>query len=179
MARDEHGRTEPALDGDEATTLLGFLELQRGTFAWKTGGLDAAALRVTLGPSSLTLGGLLKHLAVVEDIWITQRFRGAPMPSPWNAVDWSQDPDWEWTSAATDTPDDLRRLWQAAVGRSRVAVDEALASGGGLGQLVRLPRPDGSSPSLRWILCHLIEEYARHNGHADLIRESIDGVVGE
>ncbi len=69
-------------------------------------------------------------------------------------------------------------MWQDAVERSRAAVEEALHDGG-LDRLADRRRPDGRSPSLRWILCHMIEEYARHNGHADLLRESVDGATGE
>jgi hypothetical protein len=98
--------------------------------------------------------------------------------APWNTVDWDADPDWEWHTAAGDPPDQLRTLWQDAVTRSRAAVTEALA-GGGLDQRARQASPTGFAPSARWILCHMIEEYARHNGHADLIRESIDGQTGE
>jgi len=105
---DEQGRPEPPLAGDETATLLGFLEYQRETFAWKCAGLDAAGL--------------------------------------------------------------------AALSRSAVA--EAMADGG-LARLARRTWPDGRAPSLRWILCHMVEEYARHNGHADLIRESVDGLTGE
>ena len=93
-------------------------------------------------------------------------------------MDWDADPDWDWHSAAADTPEQLLTLWQDAVARSRSAVTEALADGG-MGRLARRTWPDGRSPSLRWIVCHMIEEYARHNGHADLIRESIDGQTGE
>ena len=87
-------------------------------------------------------------------------------------------PDWDWHSAAGDTPEQLRTLWQDAVARSRSLVGEALADGG-LERMARRSWPDGRSPSLRWILCHLVEEYSRHNGHADLIRESVDGLTGE
>jgi uncharacterized damage-inducible protein DinB len=176
---DEHGRPEPPLAGDEAATLLGFLDYQRATLAWKCAGLDAAGLNVTVAASSMTLGGMLKHLAYVEDVWFCRRLLGRDVGAPWDEVDWDADPDWDWHSAARDTPERLRALWEDAVERSRAAVAEALATGGGLGQLARRGWPDGRSPSLRWILCHLIEEYARHNGHADLIRESIDGATGE
>ena len=84
----------------------------------------------------------------------------------------------QWHSAAQDTPEQLLALWRDAVVRSRSRVTEAMADGG-LDRLARRTWPDGSAPSLRWILCHMIEEYARHNGHADLIRESVDGLVGE
>jgi pimeloyl-ACP methyl ester carboxylesterase len=88
------------------------------------------------------------------------------------------DLDWDWHSAAEDTPEQLFALWQEAVARSRSLVAEALADGG-LERLARRTWPDGRAPSLRWILVHLIEEYARHNGHADLLRESVDGLTGE
>jgi hypothetical protein len=80
-------------------------------------------------------------------------------------------------SASEDSPEQLMALWQDGVDRSRALVAEALA-GGGLDQASRTG-PSGRAPSLRWILCHMVEEYARHNGHADLIRESIDGITGE
>jgi hypothetical protein len=93
-------------------------------------------------------------------------------------VDWKADPDWDWHSAAKDTPEQLLTIWQDAVARSRSLVAAALADGG-LERLARRGWPDGRSPSLRWILVHMIEEYARHNGHADLLRESVDGLTGE
>ena len=175
---DGQGRPEPPLAADEAATLLGFLEFQRATLAWKCGRLDAAGLRATLPPSTITLGSLLKHLANVEDDYFSRRLWGRDPGPPWNAVDWDADPEWDWHSAAEDTPDQLMTLWQEAVARSRASVAEALAEGD-LGQLGRWTWPDGRSPSLRRILIDLIEEYARHVGHADLIRESIDGLVGE
>jgi hypothetical protein len=93
-------------------------------------------------------------------------------------VDWSADRDWEWHSAAKDTPEQLRALWEQAVARSRSLVTEALADGG-LDRLATRTWPSGEAPSLRWILLHMIEEYARHNGHADFLRESVDGETGE
>jgi len=174
----EHIPTEPPVAGDETAALLGSLERQRATFAWKCGGLDAAGMRATLGPSTVTLGGLLKHLALVEDDTFTRLLQAKPLGAPWNAIDWDADPDWEWHSAAEDTPEDLMASWRAAVARSRTAVAEALAKGGPE-QLGTYVTSTGESPNLRRILLDLIEEYARHTGHADLIRESVDGLVGE
>jgi len=175
---DEHGRPEPPLAGDEKATVLGFLDYQRATLAWKCAGLDAVGLGVTVGVSSITLGGMLKHLAFVEEDWCSHWLHGRDRQPPWDTVDWKADPDWEWRSAAGDSPEQLRAMWQDAVARSRALVEQALADGG-LDQRARHTWPDGRAPSLRWILVHLIEEYARHNGHADLIRETVDGATGE
>jgi uncharacterized damage-inducible protein DinB len=175
---DDHGRPEPPVAGDEADTLIGFLEYQRATFAWKTAGLDSPGLATSVAASSMTLGGMLKHLALVEDGWFTQALCGKKPSSPWDTVDWDADPDWEWHSAADDTPDQLRAIWQENVDRSRECVAEALAAGD-LGQPGTRTWEDGRTPTMRWILTHMIEEYARHNGHADLIREAVDGETGE
>ncbi len=98
--------------------------------------------------------------------------------SPWDAVDWQTDPEWPWHSASDDSPDQLRTIWQDAAARSRALVTEALDDGG-LERLAQWSWADGGVPSLRWILCHMIEEYARHNGRADFLRESVDGLTGE
>jgi uncharacterized damage-inducible protein DinB len=174
---DDHGRPEPPLVADESATLLGFLEYQRATFAWKTAGLDADGLAAKVAASSMTLGGMLKHLALVEDYWFSYWLRGRDQQPMWD-VDWDADRDWDWHSAAADTPDQLRAVWEDSVASSRTMVTDALADGD-LGQMARRTWPDGRAPCMRWILTHMIEEYARHNGHADLIRESVDGVTGE
>lgn len=170
--------SEPPVAGDETATLLGSLDRQRAIFRWKCGGLDAAGLRATVGASTMTLGGLLKHLALVEDEYFSRRLHGWEFGPPWDGVDWDADQDWDWHSAAGDTPEQLYALWQDAVTRSRAAVSDALTDGD-LEQLAKLRWPDGRGPSLRRILIDMIEEYARHVGHADLIRESVDGLVGE
>ncbi|HEY6275362.1 MAG TPA: DinB family protein [Streptosporangiaceae bacterium] len=177
---DDHGRPEPPLEGDEAATLLGFLDFQRATLEWKCRGLSDEQLRVTLPPTSMTLGGMLKHLACVEDYWCTEVAAGEPTPEPWASVDWKADHDWEWHTAAGDSGDDLRGLWAERVGRSRAVVSGQLGQGGEQALAQAHPAWGGQGRvSLRWVLVHLIEEYARHNGHADLIRESIDGETGE
>jgi uncharacterized damage-inducible protein DinB len=177
---DEHGRPEPPLAADETDTLLGFLDYQRATLAWKCSELDATGMQARIGASTMTLGGLLKHMALVEDSWFSRSLHGSNQRQPpFDTVDWKADPDWEWRTAAHDSPEQLRALWSQAVARSRSLAADALATGGGLDQLAQRTWPDGSAPSLRWILCHMIEEYARHNGHADLLRESVDGATGE
>ncbi|HVF06592.1 MAG TPA: DinB family protein [Frankiaceae bacterium] len=171
-------RAEPPAAGDEIATQLGALDRQRATFAWKCGGLDPEGLRATVGVSAITLGGLLKHLALVEDYTFGHKFLGRPLGPPWDAVDWENDSDWEWRSAADHSPAELMALWEGAVERSRAIVAEALA-GEGLDTLSPVTWPDGRRPSLRRFVVDMIEEYARHVGHADLIRESVDGLVGE
>jgi len=169
---------EPPFAGSEADHLLGALDRLRATFRWKAGGLDSSGLQTTVGASSLTLGGLLKHLAAVEDHHFTVKLRGEPVGGPWEAMGWDGSNDWEFSSAAENTPEELYALWDDAVARSRARVGAALADGG-LDQLVHVAAPDGQHASLRRLVCDLIEEYGRHTGHADLLREAVDGVVGE
>ena len=175
---DEHGRPEPEPAAGELDTLVGFLEFQRATLEWKCAGLGEEGLRTTTAASTMTLAGLLKHMSFVEDHWFSKWLRGNEPCPPWDTVDFSVDPDWEWDTARHDSPDHLREMWAGTVERSRVMLDEALADGG-LDQLARRTWPTGEAPSLRWILVHMIEEYARHNGHADLLREVVDGRTGE
>ena len=174
-------RTEPPRAGSEAQVLVTFLDYHRDTLRMKTEALDAGQLDQRLLPSTLTLGGLLKHLSYVEDWWVNQVYADNPAPEPWASVDWKADGDWEFHSAAEDTPEQLRTLFDETVATSDRILHEALADPDALDSLSR--RTFRSDPSrhynLRWILVHLIEEYSRHNGHADLIRESVDGQVGE
>ncbi|SDX59218.1 Protein of unknown function [Modestobacter sp. DSM 44400] len=175
---DEHGRPLPPLAGGEVATLLGFLEYQRATLAWKCAGLTDDQLRVALSPSPIPLGGLLKHLAQVEDEWFTEAVGGEPTAEPWAGVDRAADPGWEWRSAADDSGDELRALWSERVQRARTVVGGRLRDGGAAALDDTHPAWLGRV-SLRWVLSHMTEEYARHNGQADLIRESIDGQTGE
>ncbi|NND04195.1 MAG: DinB family protein [Acidimicrobiia bacterium] len=175
---DEHGRTHPPLAANELDTLMGFLDYQRATLAWKCRGLDSHGMESSVGASTMTLGGLLKHLALVEDSWSARWLHGMDRQPPWDSIDWAADPDWDWDSAAEDSPEELLAIWERSVNRSRELYERAL-SDGDLSQLAKRPFEDGSAPSLRWILVHMIEEYARHNGHADLLRESVDGQTGE
>ena len=176
---DDFGRPEPPLAADETATILGFLDYQRATLAWKTAGLDHVGLRATVGASSMTLGGMLKHMTWIEEYWFTWRLDGDRPLAPFDTVDWNADPDFDWRLVEDDTLEQLHANWQAAIERSRSRVTGALANGG-LARLCQTPWPDGSAPSLRWVIVHMVEEYARHNGHADLIREAFDGgQIGE
>lgn len=171
-------RIDPPARADEAATLLGFLNYQRDTLRWKCSGLTSEQLSAVLPPSTITLGGLLKHMAVVEAGWLNQTFAGGIVKPSWlDDMDHS-DPDWSFTSARGDSPEQLVRWLDESVGVSDRVIADALAGPDGL-STESAETEDGQRISLRWILCHLIEEYARHNGHADLIRESIDGATGE
>ncbi|MFB8275496.1 mycothiol transferase [Nocardia colli] len=169
---------EPPVAGTEAEHLVGALERLRATFRWKADDLDSAGLQLRIGASALTLGGLLKHLARAEDEMFSRKLSGTPVSPPWDAVDWHAHPDWDFESAAAGAPAALYAIWDDTVARSRAKLDAALADGG-LDQLVHLAWPDGRRLSLRRLVCDLIEEYGRHTGHADLLREAVDGRVGE
>jgi len=174
----ESGMPEPPIAGNEVDTLIGSLERQRNTLAWKCRGVDAAGMNVTVGASAITLGGLLKHLALAEAEKFVIMLLGESPGAPWDEIDWDASPEWPWTSAADDSPDELMAIWRDAVARSPEITTQVLAEGG-LDTPTDYATPDGQSPNLRRLLIDLIEEYARHTGHADLIRESIDGLVGE
>ncbi len=177
MATDNTTPWEPPLAGTEVEQLLGALDRLRATFRWKAGGLDAEGLNSGIPSSDLTLGGLLKHLACVEDVTFAVKLAGVAPGEPWQTVDWDGNPRWDFTSAADDTPEELYALWGGAVERSRARVDEALAAGG-LDHEAHVG--DGKvHASLRRLICDMIEEYGRHTGHADLLREAVDGLVGE
>jgi hypothetical protein len=167
---------EPPLAGSEVEHLVGALDRLRASFRWKADDLDADQLRVRIGASALTLGGLLKHLAFCEDHAVTMKLRGVSPGDPW--VGGRPSNEWSFTSAANDRPQDLYALYDAAVARSRERLQAALEAGG-LEQLVHMATPDDEHASLRRLLCDLLEEYGRHTGHADLLREAIDGRVGE
>ena len=162
----------------EAESLRSVLERNRRTFAWKTWGLDEQGLRATTAASSMTLGGLVKHVALVEADWLAVKLAGVPYGLPWDAVDFEAEPDWEWRTGAVDAPGDLYALWRDAVVRSRTLVDDVVAERG-LDGPTSFTWPDGRTPTVRDMLLDMIEEYARHTGHADILREAVDGRVGE
>jgi hypothetical protein len=170
---------EPPFAGTEVEALRGSLTRLRTTFRWKTDGLDLDGLGRTVGASTLTLAGLLKHLACVEDEKFGQALSGAPYGPPWAGM-----PDFDGSphdyGFAVDGlgADDLYRLWDDAVRRADERLDAALAEGD-LGQRVALGADDGFVVNLRRLLHDLVEEYGRHTGHADLLREAVDGRVGE
>jgi hypothetical protein len=175
---DASTRTDPRTAVGEVDSLRDFLDFHRDTLRFKTAGLDADQLDRPLSPITMTLGGMLKHLAFVEHWWFRCVLLGEEYAEPWASVDWKSDQDWDWHSATDDTPEELREMFDAAVADSDAVLAGVLADGGLDTVSVRASRT-GERFNLRWILLHMVEEYARHNGHADLIRESIDGQVGE
>jgi uncharacterized damage-inducible protein DinB len=168
-------RPEPPNSGPELQALTGFLDWQRDTILHKTEGLSRAQLAQTLPPSALTLAGLVNHLALVEDTWFRVRFAGLPNDELWAGHDWDADPDYEFRTAVDLEPEEVRQRYRDACARSR----EVVARAESLDQLSAGPARDGQHRDLRWILLHMLEETARHAGHADLLREAIDGSVGE
>lgn len=168
-------RIDPDPDGSEFGMLLQYLDHQRETMLSKTDGLTREQLAQKHPPSELTLAGLLYHLSLVEEDWIEVRFAGLPDREPWASVDWGADPNWEFRTAAHLEPEQLQSRYREACARSRNIVSEMT----GLDQLSVKTLRDGRHFSLRWVLLHLVEETARHAGHADFLREAIDGTVGE
>jgi uncharacterized damage-inducible protein DinB len=150
------------------------LDFQRETILLKTEGLTKEQLGQRIPISDLSLAGILYHLALVEDAWIEERFAGHDRREEWRVVDWEVDPDYEFRAALEKEPDWLRRRYRDTGDRSR----QIVAAAGSLDQL-SISKIDGEPFTLRWVILHLIEETARHAGHADLLREAIDGAVGE
>jgi hypothetical protein len=161
--------------GPELQALTGFLDAQREAILRKTDGLTRDQLAQPLPPSALTLAGLVNHLALVEDTWFRVRFAGLDDDPLWADHDWDADPDYEFRTAVDLDPEQLRQRYRDACARSR----EVVARAGSLDQLSVGTSRDGSHWDLRWVLLHMLEETARHAGHADLLREAVDGTTGE
>jgi uncharacterized damage-inducible protein DinB len=176
---DEHEELTVRTDPDATTTserdALGqYLDYQRETILLKTEGLSKEQLGQRIPTSGLTLAGLLYHLAFVEEDWFEVDFLGLPKREEWQ-VDRETDPDFDFRLALEKDPDELRRRYRDACDRSR----QITADARDLDQLSVSTAVGGKPFTLRWMLLHLIEETARHAGHADLLREAIDGTVGE
>jgi uncharacterized damage-inducible protein DinB len=170
---DADPRTDPPAKADERATIAAFLRWQRATLELKCSGLDATALaRRSVEPSTLSLLGLVRHMAEVERGWFRRVMAGQDAPSHFCS---KADPDGDFDRAAPD-PVLVTEAWDTW--RAEVAFAEQLVA--------EAPNLDitGDDPwrgpvSLRWVLVHMVEEYARHNGHADLLRQRIDGAVGQ
>jgi uncharacterized damage-inducible protein DinB len=150
--------------------LTAFLDYQRGVVLRKVAGLDDEQLRRPMTATGLTLLGFVKHIAYVERWWFRVVFAGEPVEVPWT----DEDPDADWRVEADDTPDAIVALYLDEIERSR-----AIASRAELDEVARNPRVQDADVTMRWILLHMIEEIARHLGHADVMREAIDGATGD
>ena len=162
--------SDPDLTGDERTLLTQFLDYQRTVMLRKVGELDDDGLRKVMTPTGLTLLGMLKHLAYVERWWFRVVFAGEQgIDPPWTDAD----PDADWRVEPDETSDAVRALFDDEVTRSRAVVADAPSFDAVSAD------PRAKDRSLRWIMVHMIEEYARHLGHADIMREAIDGQTGD
>ncbi|MEU5882247.1 DinB family protein [Spirillospora sp. NPDC047279] len=165
---DEPTRTPPPLTGDERSTLTAFLQWHRDTFAQKCAGLTTDQLRErAVPPSALSLLGLVRHLAEVERSWFRRVLNGEDCGFRWKKHRKDQTP----FEVATADPGEAFAAWHEECAGAR-RLEEATPS------LDTTTEFEGVTYSLRWILVHMIEEYARHNGHADLLRERLDGTTG-
>lgn len=163
------------LRATEAETLTAYLDYYRLVLRRKVEGLEQDALNRPLAPTDMTLAGMVKHLTYVEYWWYREVLLGQESPEPWASVDWEADNDWDWHSAVHDSPDELLAAHDRACASAREAYDGLDLST----TSVKESHRHGGAFSLRWIHVHMIEEYARHCGHADLLREAIDGVTGD
>ncbi len=164
-------RPDPPLTGGERPMLTVWLDFERATLLWKCEGLDGAALaRRTVPPSALSLLGLVRHMAAVEWWWFDHIFTGSSSPELISTVD---DIDADFNDIDPDRAQAELDLFgrQCEVSRAIAAAAASLD--------VASVSTEKPTVSLRWIMIHMIEEYARHNGHAALLRELIDGTVGE
>jgi hypothetical protein len=159
----------------ERDSLGQYLDYQRETILLKAEGLTKAQLAQQIPTSDLTLAGILYHLALVEEGWFEVDFVGHQHREDFEGIDWDADPNYEFRTALERQPDWLRRRYRDACDRAR----QVAAGAGSLDDVSVSTRVGGKPFTLRWVMLHLIEETARHAGHADLLREAIDGVVGE
>jgi uncharacterized damage-inducible protein DinB len=159
------------MNADERTTLEGWLDFYRATLHGKCAGLDDEQFRAaSVPPSELTLLGLIQHAAEVERNWFRRVLTGEDVPPIFGPRDHPEGHDGGFEITAQSAPETAIRIWQEEVRRARLN-----CAGRDLDQTSAFA---GGEVSLRWIYTHMIAEYARHCGHADLIRERIDGATG-
>ncbi|HWK80828.1 MAG TPA: DinB family protein [Thermomicrobiales bacterium] len=171
MSMQDCARTDPPLDGDEKASLLGFLNYQRDTLLCKLAGLDDEQVRRPHVPSGLTLLGLVKHLTDVERSWFRETVGGEDLSSLWD----DDDPQRYWRIEPDDTTEGIIAGYREEIARANAIVAAADLNARVRGKVT----PSHQALTIRWVVLHMIEETARHLGHADLIRESIDGATGE
>ncbi|HEX6676257.1 MAG TPA: DinB family protein [Actinomycetes bacterium] len=171
---DVPGRTKTPIAVGEMDSLRAFLDFHRATLLWKLEGLSKEEATRPHVPSGTNLLGLVKHLTYVERYWFGIFFAGLDLPLP----RFDEDPDAEWRVGPDETVEQVVAAYRAETERSRELVADASPDDRGRGKVVRRDGP-ASNFSLRWIMLHMIEETARHNGHADFLRELTDGTTGE
>jgi len=165
-------RVEPTTAADERATLTEFLDYYRATLAVKCAGLTPEQLaRRAVEPSSLSLLGLVRHMGEVEQGWF-RGFAGEQITRPYSSSE-NRDGDFDDVVGDQQCVDDALAFWQSEIAHAR-----EITAAHSLDRTYAHPR-HGTEFSLRWILVHMIEEYARHCGHADLLRERIDGATGD
>ena len=163
----EHNRPETPVAASPVEMLSAFLDFQRATLLWKVSGLTDEELRRPMVPSGTCLLALVKHSAAVETSWLQTRFAGLNVPNTWS----KDDPDGDWCLEPTDTTESIVASYVAACEKSRVIVRSASWDD--------VAKADAKGRTLGWILSHMLEEISRHVGHADILREQIDGATGE
>ncbi|MFD9245022.1 DinB family protein [Streptomyces sp. NPDC059556] len=165
-------RVDPSTTSGEREALEQWLDFHRATLAWKCEGLDDAQLRtLSAPPSELSLLGLVRHMAEVEQGWFRNVLAGEKAPGLYST---EEDRDRDFHVTEEDTYEEAHAAWQAEIAHART-----VAAARGLDDLGEGEHRSGARFNLRWIYLHMIEEYARHNGHADLVRERIDGATGD
>lgn len=167
MSKSGTHRPEPPAAAPPVAMTEAFLDFLRATLVWKLDGLSEADARRPMTPSGVSLLGIVRHSAFVERWWFAVVFAGEPLPTPWS----DGDPDADWRIGDEDTIASVTAFYEAEIARSR-----AIVAGAGWDDRARRR---GKPQTLGWILTHMVEEVARHCGHADIIREAIDGRTGE
>ena len=170
MPLDDDANPYPDLDADERTTLGQFLDQYRQRALSQLEGLsDAEARTQTLSATNLTPGGVVKHLAHMEDHWFTARVGASELPEPWISAPFESQPGWDFESAATDSVEEIAELYRGACDRSREVADRLP------GLDTKALRPSfGKGPvTLRWVMVHMLEETACHVGHLDLLTDPV------
>jgi uncharacterized damage-inducible protein DinB len=161
-------RPEPGPTAKSRSQLTAFLDFHRETILWKVHGVSDEDARRPMVASGTSLAGIVKHLVFVERFWFQEVFAGRGIDVPWS----EEDPDADWRVEPWETVAGLSDFYRDEIAESRTIVEEAKS----LRTLAANPDWD---VNLRWILIHMIEETARHAGHADILREMIDGSIGE
>ena len=167
---DMHGRTDPHKAAPPEEMVAAFLDFQRETILWKASDLGLEQLTWPYAPSTMSLLGMIKHLAFVERYWFQEVLAGEAVDYPWTEAD----PDADWRIETDEDADGIRALYLGEVGKSR-----AIAAGMSWDDVAKGGAGERAGTTLGWVLTHMVEETARHVGHADLIRERIDGATGE